>query len=31
MPKIYTLDQAAEAFEQTFVKGGIGLLNISAP
>ena len=31
MPKIYTLDQAAEAFQQVFVKGGIGLLQISTP
>jgi len=29
MPKIYSLDQAAEAFQQTFVKGGVGLLQIS--
>ena len=29
-PKIFTLAQAAEAFKHTFVKGGVGLLNISA-
>jgi NADPH:quinone reductase-like Zn-dependent oxidoreductase len=29
-PKIYILAQAAEAFKHTFVKGGVGLLNISA-
>jgi hypothetical protein len=31
MPKIYGLNQAAEAFQQTFVKGGVGLLQISTP
>ena len=29
MPKIYTLDQASEAFKNTFVNGGVGLFNIS--
>jgi NADPH:quinone reductase-like Zn-dependent oxidoreductase len=31
MPKVYAFEQAAQAFEQTFAQGGVGLLNISAP
>ena len=30
MPKIYTLEQAAEGFKQTFANGGVGLLQVSA-